>query len=148
MPNVDLIRELAKASDTLAAAQTHLARHAEANAALHCATTVMYSPLHARVTAAIQGIDQAIKRESQHADYERLATVLLDLDRCEHGRHRGDPCADHGGESPGNPHMKTGSIVGYGHDARPIVMPERGERIDPAAWRGRHRPGPLDSMEA
>ena len=58
----DMLRELAKARDALAAAQMHLARHAEANAALHCSERVMYSPLHARVTSAITGIDQAIQR--------------------------------------------------------------------------------------
>lgn len=62
MPDTDLIRELAKARDVLVATQTHLAHHAEANAALHCATTVIYSPLHARVTTAIEGIDQAVNR--------------------------------------------------------------------------------------
>lgn len=58
----DLRRELAKARDALAACETHLARHAEANAALHCADRVMYSPLHARVTAAIAGADHALER--------------------------------------------------------------------------------------
>lgn len=59
---VDLRRELDKAREALTGCQTHLARHAEANAALHCADRVMYSPLHAKVDAAIAGIEHALKR--------------------------------------------------------------------------------------
>ena len=62
---VDLRRELAKARDALAAAQRYLAPHAEANAALHCASTVQYSPLHARVTSAIVGLDAALARTTE-----------------------------------------------------------------------------------
>lgn len=58
----DLCRELEKARITLIDTQTHLAHHAEANAALHCSTTVLYSPLHAKVTAAIQQIEHALQR--------------------------------------------------------------------------------------
>jgi hypothetical protein len=58
----DLRRELEKARLVLIASQSHLAAHAEANAALHCATHVMYSPLHAQVTAAIGQIEHALLR--------------------------------------------------------------------------------------
>ncbi|MGH3355245.1 MAG: hypothetical protein ACRDOJ_05070 [Nocardioidaceae bacterium] len=58
----DLTRELDKARDTLDACLTYLERYAEANAALHCADRVMYSPLHARVDTAIAGLDEAISR--------------------------------------------------------------------------------------
>lgn len=58
----DLRRELEKARIVLIASQSHLAAHAEANAALHCATHVMYSPLHAQVTAAISQIEHALLR--------------------------------------------------------------------------------------
>jgi hypothetical protein len=98
----DLRRELEKGARlALIAAQSHLAAHAEANAALHCATTVMYSPLHARVTNAIQGVEQALERtdhpnvptrNSQSPD-SPWASLVADLDRCQHGRHRmGDAC--------------------------------------------------------
>lgn len=60
----DLRRELAKAHDALAAAEIHLARHAEANAALHLADRVMYSPLHAKVQAARVGTEHALRRTS------------------------------------------------------------------------------------
>ena len=63
MPDLDDIRrELAKAREALAACEKHLARHSESMAALHLATNVMYSPLHAKVTAAIYGIDHALNR--------------------------------------------------------------------------------------
>lgn len=58
----DLRRELAKAREALTAAHKHLTAHAEMNAALHCATAVMYSPLHAKVVSAIAGIDHALQR--------------------------------------------------------------------------------------
>jgi hypothetical protein len=58
----DLRRELEKARLALVDAQSHLTAHAQMNAALHCANTVMYSPLHARVTNTIAGIEQALTR--------------------------------------------------------------------------------------
>ncbi|MFE4915858.1 hypothetical protein ACFRCX_30605 [Streptomyces sp. NPDC056652] len=58
----DLRRELRKAAEALAGCDTHLARHAEMNAALHCSERVMYSPLHAKVTAALADITHALAR--------------------------------------------------------------------------------------
>lgn len=58
----DLRRELDKARNALIATQDHLAAHAQMNAALHCATEVFYSPLHAKVSAAIQGLEHALAR--------------------------------------------------------------------------------------
>lgn len=138
----DLRRELEKARLALVDAQSHLASHAEMNAALHCATTVMYSPLHAKVTTAIAGIDHALTRttravptlDSQSADGP-WAALVADLDRCEHGRHVGDPCGSCGTNSRGNPHMVVGDIVGYGIHGNHIVMPDREHKHDPAAWR-------------
>ncbi|MFI7278467.1 hypothetical protein [Streptomyces sp. NPDC049879] len=57
---VDMRRELEKARDTLASVELHLARQAEANAALHCATRVIYSPLHSKVAATRAGIDRTL----------------------------------------------------------------------------------------
>ena len=50
-------------------------------------------------------------------------TLLADLDRCEHGRHDGDPCFGcPDGVSPGNPHMRPGQVIGYGLDGIEIVV--------------------------
>ncbi|NUQ95801.1 MAG: hypothetical protein HOY79_04330 [Streptomyces sp.] len=140
----DLRRELEKAREALGAASTHLARHAEMNASLHCAATVMYSPLHAKVTAAIRGIDQVLDRTEAEAISNGQnndgiwAALAADLDRCQHGRHVGDPCGSCGVNSHGNPHMVIGDIVGYDVYGRHIVMPDRDHKHDPAAWRPQH----------
>jgi hypothetical protein len=135
----DLRRELDKARITLIASQTHLAAHAEANAALHCATTVMYSPLHAQVTAAIQQIEHALQRTEQalinSGTAEKLASILTDLDRCVHGRHRGDDCGSCGYRSAGNPNFPPGKVIGTGLRGDCIVVPANADRHDPEAWR-------------
>jgi hypothetical protein len=144
----DLRRELEKARDALAAAEVHLARHAEMNAALHCAERVMYSPLHAKVTAAIAGIEHALARTERPVtetlamrslgDTAALVKILTDLDRCQHGRHHGDPCGPADactGTSAGNPHLPPGMVIGYGLRGDHIVMPDRAHKHDPAAWR-------------
>jgi hypothetical protein len=149
-PNVtDLRRELAKAREALAAAETHLARNAEMNAALHCATDVFYSPLHAKVSAALHGVDHALERTEPSPPVPtldhttplgELAAVLADLDRCPHGRHEGDACSDGdscNGTSAGNPSMPTGVVIGYDRYGDPIVMPSRENKHDPRAWRTR-----------
>jgi hypothetical protein len=144
----DLRRELAKARLALIDAQSHLAAHAQMNAALHCATDVFYSPLHAKVTAAVAGIEHALERtdqpnvptlDSQSSDGP-WAALVADLDRCQHGRHVGDPCGSCGTNSHGNPHMVVGDIIGYGIYGHPIVMPDRDHKHDPAAWRTKARP--------
>jgi hypothetical protein len=141
--NADLRRELAKTRDTLAACETHLARHAEANAALHCATNVMYSPLHARVVAAVRGIDHALERTGvptlgTESPDGQWAALLADLDRCQHGRHDGDECSSGGdctGTSAGNPHLIPGQVIGYNRYGDRIVMPDRDHKHDLANWR-------------
>ncbi|MEU3283360.1 hypothetical protein [Streptomyces antibioticus] len=151
----DLRRELEKARLALIAALKHLGAHAEMNAALHCADRVMYSPLHAKVDSAIQGIDIALARTEQTgpttqfarslADTASLVKILTDLDRCQHGRHQGDPCGpadDCTGTSAGNPHLRPGTVIGYGLYGDPIVMPDRDRKHDPAAWRAQPDGGP------
>jgi hypothetical protein len=144
----DLRRELEKARAALIDAQSHLSAHAHMNAALHCATEVFHSPLHAKVTAAIQGIEHALARTDQpsapildHRTPEaQLVAVLLDLDRCQHGRHQGDACGPADactGTSAGNPHLRPGAVIGYGLRGDPIVMPDRDDKHDPKAWRPR-----------
>lgn len=71
-----------------------------------------------------------------------LAKVLLDLDRCPHGRHEGDTCAGwapdnpsggcRGGVSLGNPFI--GIRIGTGLHGEPLYHPARHERHDPKAW--------------
>lgn len=145
----DLRRELEKAHAALTAARTHLARHAEANAALHCAERVMYSPLHAKVDAALTGIDHALNRTSpavtvtewatEHSDRHcPWRTLLADLDRCQHGRHHGDACGPAGdcnGTSAGNLWLQPGMVIGHGLRGDEIVVPGRDEKHDPANWR-------------
>jgi hypothetical protein len=128
----DMRRELDKAAETLKAVERHLARQSEANAALHCSEKVMYSPLHAKVAATIQGIENARTRKSESVG---LLKVLSDLCRCQHGRHEGDTCGDCGGTSHGNPHMPPGKVIGYGLYGDQIVRPPRDQKYDPAAWR-------------
>ena len=141
----DLRRELEKARLALIDAQSHLSAHAQMNAALHCATEVFYSPLHAKVTAAIAGIEHDLARtdrplpalDSQNSD-GAWAALVADLDRCQHGRHQGDPCGPADactGKSAGNPHLRPGQVIGYGLRGDYIVMPDREHKHDPAAWR-------------
>jgi hypothetical protein len=145
----DLRRELEKAREALTAAETHLARHAEMNAALHCAERVMYSPLHAKVATAMHGVDHALARtepdpeddaasEASRRRDRGLLAVLADLDRCQHGRHQGDACGPADactGSSAGNPHLRPGQVIGYSLRGAPIVMPDRDHKHDPTAWR-------------
>ncbi|MFH9072710.1 hypothetical protein [Streptomyces alboflavus] len=141
----DLRRELEKARLALVDAQSHLSAHAHMNAALHCATEVFFSPLHAKVTAAIAGIEHALNRTQATVtatpllprETTDLLKVLTDLDRCMHGRHQGDECGSCGGPSKGNHHLKPGTVIGYGIHGDQIVMPDREHKHDPAAWRVR-----------
>lgn len=65
-----------------------------------------------------------------------LGAILLDLDRCQHGRHQGDDCFGcDGGRSVGNPLLPPGTVIGYDISGRPYTVPERGDRHDPAMWR-------------
>jgi hypothetical protein len=141
----DLRRELEKTRLALIAAQSHLSAHAQANAALHCASEVFYSPLHAKVTAAIQGVEHALARtdrplptlDSQSSDGP-WAALVADLDRCRHGRHIGDPCGpadDCDGTSTGNPRLRPGMVIGHDLRGDRIVVPDREHKHDPAAWR-------------
>lgn len=66
----------------------------------------------------------------------RMADIMLHLDRCEHGRHENDPCGSCGDRSRGNPHIRTGQILGYDLRGNRISMPSPEEKSNPAAWRG------------
>lgn len=145
---LDMIRELNKARSALIAAQSYLSAHAEANAALHCASETFHSPLHAVVTAAIQGTEKACLRAEatlgqrddrtgpQQDPGSHLAAVLLDLDRCAHGRHSVDNCIGcDGGQSTGNLLLPPGMLIGHSQGGSPIVVPEPSVRYDWTAWR-------------
>jgi hypothetical protein len=138
--NSDMIRELQKAKEALQACQRYLSSYSESMAALHCAQTTHFSPLYSVVTSAIDGIDLAISRYSEMSESTSgmLAAVLLDLDRCIHGRHDGDPCFDcEGGVSLGNRIIPPGTVLGHGLSGPEdlIVMPSRGKKHDLRAWR-------------
>lgn len=61
--------------------------------------------------------------------------LILDLDRCEHGRHSADPCFScPGRQSTGNLLNPPGTMIGTGLHGR-IVVPPNEQRYDPAAWR-------------
>lgn len=68
---------------------------------------------------------------------EPFASMVADLDRNEHGRHEGDAdVSDASGRSQGNPLLPTGATLGYSLGGRwRYVVPERGRRHDPSAWR-------------
>lgn len=57
----------------------------------------------------------------------RLAGILQDLDRCEHGRHEGDDCFECGGPSVGNRVPEDDRIIGFDISGRAIFIPRRGE---------------------
>lgn len=56
-----------------------------------------------------------------------LAGMLMDLDRCEHGRHEGDACNQCGGPSVGNRVPQDDRILGFDISGRAIFIPDRGE---------------------
>ena len=76
---------------------------------------------------------------------QALSTILQDLDRCEHGRHRGDVCSGYspskphggcnGGISLGNPYLTPGRPIGYNLSGEPYVFPvEPFTTGEPKAW--------------
>lgn len=61
--------------------------------------------------------------------------LILDLDRCAHGRHSADPCFScPDGQSTGNLLIPPGTLIGTGLHGR-IVVPPNEQRYDPDAWR-------------
>lgn len=64
----------------------------------------------------------------------RLARILLDLHRCEHGRLEGDPCLSCGGPSAGNQVVRPGSVIGHTRHGDEIVVPSWENHNDPESW--------------
>lgn len=107
----------------------------------------------ARVAACLADRDLAQPGDERA---RKLAAILSDLDRCEHGRHEGDDCNGCGGPSTGNPltpwvdghyytpsadgttkgHVRevTARQIGYTMSGRPIVVPSGHATTDPGAW--------------
>lgn len=62
-------------------------------------------------------------------------TLLQDLDRSPHGRHRGDlEFQDPTGFSQGNPCLSAGTHIGFTIGGQRIVVPEDDKLGDPHAW--------------
>jgi len=79
----------------------------------------------------------AARQEEELARLRDFRRIVSDLDRNPNGRHEGDAdVGAQGGVSQGNPRFVTGDVVGYQLGGRPIIMPPRGRRHDPAAWLG------------
>lgn len=77
----------------------------------------------------------AAQQEEELARLRLFQSIVSDLDRNPNGRHEGDAdVGDHTGVSQGNPKFTTGDVVGYQIGGRPILMPPRGKRHDPAEW--------------
>ena len=65
-------------------------------------------------------------REVEMSKLREKASLFDDLDRCEHGRHKGDACTlteGCGGPSHGNPLALPDGTIGYGLSGVPIVHP-------------------------
>ncbi len=72
--------------------------------------------------------------EHYEANTRRAYTLLLNLDRCEHGRHSIDYCWNCGSTSVGNPHIQTGQLLGYDYKGDYIIVPEIDLRQDIKNW--------------
>lgn len=77
------------------------------------------------------------REKAERLRLEGYTLMLSDLDRNEHGRHEGDgDTYDPSGRSHGNPHLKTGDVVGYSiHGSWKYVVPEPRQRGKLDAWR-------------
>lgn len=68
--------------------------------------------------------------------YVHAYILLMDLDRCEHGRHSIDHCLMcPGGQSTGNLCLTPGTLIGHTVHGLPIVVPaDTEERTNPRHW--------------
>lgn len=80
---------------------------------------------------------QLYERErTRCVELQSYRVMLSDLDRNEHGRHEGD--IDGASPSLGNPHLKTGDVIGYSLGGSwKYVVPESRLRGNLDAWRVR-----------
>lgn len=91
----------------------------------------MHRGMVLRVAELLQGY------EVERRHLQQFAVMVADLDRNERGRHEGDSdSTDPSGQSQGNPSLRAGDVLGYSlHGAYRYVMPERGQRHKPEAWK-------------
>lgn len=83
-------------------------------------------------------LEELRRERTANRRLQGLATVLEDLDRCEHGRHEGDVCGGAtgcNGPSHGNP-FGTDRRIGTGLGRQPIRIPERGKGYVAEDWYG------------
>lgn len=74
-------------------------------------------------------------RDRPEAVYARLARLLMDLHRCEHGRHEGDSCFScEDGTSNGNLLLPPGTVIGHTLYGHVIVVPPWEDHNDPEKW--------------
>lgn len=64
----------------------------------------------------------------------KFARILMDLHRCEHGRHEGDDCLGCDGRSTGNLLLRPGSVVGHTVHGLEIVIPDWEDHNRPEKW--------------
>lgn len=80
-----------------------------------------------RLQPDLETQERAAREHERQTHLHNAQRVLSDLDRCPHGRHRGDVCSGVqgcDGPSKGNPHLPApGEVVGYDLGGRPYVMP-------------------------
>lgn len=74
----------------------------------------------------------------EHIRYSWATSLLSDLDRCEHGRHKGDVCGGFppggcNGPSQGNSFLQPGQRIGTTISGNPITVPRIGLG-DPTLW--------------
>lgn len=74
---------------------------------------------------------------SPEHDGGQFRNLVLDLDRCEHGRHKQDNCwGCPGGQSAGNQLIPPGTLIGHSVHGFPIVTPPytTEHRLNPRQW--------------
>jgi hypothetical protein len=65
----------------------------------------------------------------------KMARILNDLNRCEHGRHEKDACYScEGGVSSGNQILPVGMVIGHTVYGDEITIPPWDDWHDPKKW--------------
>ena len=81
---------------------------------------------------------------TQNSPDRHMADIINALDRCDHGRHKGDSCIMcPRNVSAGNDHLQVGQRIGTDLYGRPIVVPPPDLRRVARMW----LPGHLRSTE-
>lgn len=63
------------------------------------------------------------REKAARQELEAYRSMVADLSRCEHGRHRGDMCSACGGPSHGNLLLAPGTVVGHNISGHPYTVP-------------------------